>query len=148
MTNPAKIEYRQTGSTKAVNIIVALLVIVLGISALYMFVTRFSFAPGVALALLIIAGGLYLLLTVLRSRISIEGTRIKVQNAFGERAADFSEIEGVRNIYGKYGASVTGKLLCLKAGRGTITIPMMVFDFDDRFRVWLQQFPDLDKREQ
>jgi hypothetical protein len=146
--NTAKIEYRQTGLTKVVSLIFAGVIFFVGIASCYLFSTRFPLVQGKILSLLIIVGSIYFLATVLRSRILIEGTRIKVRNAFGERSADLVEIAGVRDIYGKYGASVTGKLLCLKAGRGTITIPMMVFDIDDRFRNWLQQLPDLEKRDQ
>ncbi len=146
MTETTKLEYRQTGTTRAINVILVVMLFFVGISSFYVFATSFRYMPGIALALLIIAGDIYYLATVLRSRILVTGTQIKIRNALGERTADLTEIEGVRNIYGKYGGSVTGKLLCLKAGRGTMTIPMMAFDLDDRFSDWLKQLPDLDER--
>jgi hypothetical protein len=140
-----RIEYRQTGSTKIVNLFLAGLIFFIGIASAYKFSIWGSFAEGAVVSLLIFAGDAYLLARVLRSRILIEGNRISVRDALGERSATFAEIEGVRNIHGKFGASVTGKLLCLKGGAGTIEIPMMVLDLDSRFQEWLSQFPELDK---
>jgi hypothetical protein len=147
-----RIEYRLTGFTRIITLFFAGLIFPVGIVSCYLFTTPpFSSIPGVALAMFIVALGIYFAATVLRSRVLIEGTRIKVRNAFGEKTADLTEIEGVRNIYGKYGkygGSVTGKRLYLKAGQGTITVSMMLLDLDDRFSDWLKQLPDLDKRDQ
>jgi hypothetical protein len=147
MPSSQSAEYRQTGLVKMTNLAIAVVIFSIGIIAFYLFTTRFSFMPGVALATVIVIGSIYFLATVLRSRIMIEGTRIKIRNAFGEQAADLTEIEGIRDIHGKYGASVIGKLLCLKDGRGTIRIPMTVLDLDVRFRDWLNQLPNLDLRD-
>ncbi len=139
------IEYRQRGFTKAVNLFFVGILFVVGIFFLQKSVHDSAPAGGVALAMLIIAGDAYYLATVLRSRILIEGTQIKVRNAFGERTADIAEIEGVRDIPGKNNVGVVGKLLCLKDGRGTIRVSLQTIDLDDRFTNWLKQFPNLDK---
>ena len=145
-----RIEYRLTGFTRIIALLAAGLVPSAGIVICYFVIITppLRSMPGVAVAMLIVAVGIYFIATVLRSRVLIEGTRITVRNAFGEKTADLTEIEGVRSIYGKYGATVTGKRLYLKAGRGTITVSMMLLDLDDRFRDWLKQLPDLDKRDQ
>jgi hypothetical protein len=93
-----------------------------------------------------IAGGIYYLLVAMRSRIRIVGTRISVRGAFKEQSADICDIELVRNRYSRY-RSVTGKLLRLKGGRGTINISLLVYSLDDRFGDWLKQVPDLDGQE-
>lgn len=140
------IEYRQRGFTKAVNLFFVGILFVVGIFFLQKSVHDSAPAGGVALAMLIIAGDVYYLATVLRSRILIGGTRVSVRNAFGERTADITEIEGVRNIPLKNGLGEAGKLLCLKDGRGTIRVSSLTLDLDDRFTNWLKQFPNLDKR--
>jgi hypothetical protein len=139
------IEYRQTGWLKATNICIAGVIFSAGILCLCLFIfnSKLHSMRVVVLAGCIMVGGIYYLATVLRTRILIEGTRIAVGNAFGERSATVSEIEGVRDIHGKYGESVTGKLLCLKDGR-TISISLLALDLDDRFFDWLKQLPSLD----
>jgi|SRR5580658_7830108 hypothetical protein len=139
------IEYRQTGFTKAANLFFVGILFLFAVFVLFRFATSQDFTDGVAFAGLIIAGDVFYLATVLRSRILIEGTRVRVRNAFVERTADITEIEGVRDIPGKNNVGVVGKLLCLKDGRGTIRISLQTLDLDDRFTNWLKQFPNLDK---
>ncbi len=141
------IEYRQTGFTKAANLLFVGIFFLFAIFVLYRFATSPDIMSGVAFAALIIVGDVYYLATVLRSRILIEGTQIRIRNAFGERGAGLTEIEGVRDVYGKNGVGVVGKLLCLKDGRGAIRISLLTLDLDDRFTNWLKQFPNLDKHE-
>ncbi len=86
--------------------------------------------------------GLYFF-ALLRSRLVMEGMRIEVRGALKESTADLSEIEGYRTVNSRNG---TYTQLCLKEGRGTITIAQ-TFDVDDDYRAWLQQLTDLDKRD-
>jgi heme-degrading monooxygenase HmoA len=87
--------------------------------------------------------GLYLAAYVLRSRVVIDGTRIEVRDAFRDRAAELSEIEGFRTISSRNGKYTQ---LCLKEGRGKITLSQS-FDTDDDYRAWFQQLTDLDARD-
>jgi len=147
-----KLEYQQVGFTKAINLFLSGVVILFSIFIFYLFKTQPDFADirmllaGIA----VITGGIYFFITVLRSRIVIDGTRISVRNAFGERTADLSEIEGFRNTYGRYGkvgGNIIGAWLILKDGRGKIVISFLAVSVDDRFRDWLKQLPDLDKQD-
>jgi hypothetical protein len=88
-------------------------------------------------------GGAYTGLYALRSRLVIEGTRITVRGAFGEKSADVSEIEGFRTVTTRNGSY---RELRLKEGRGTITVASS-FATDRDFSVWFAQLPDLDERD-
>jgi len=83
-----------------------------------------------------------MLAQVARSRLVIQGSRIEVRDVFSERTGDLSEIEGYRTVRSRNG---TYTKLCLKDGRGTITLSRS-FDTDDDFRAWFNHVPDLDKR--
>jgi hypothetical protein len=101
-------------------------------------------SSGLALTMLLFPLlGLYLLAWALRSRLIIDGTRIEVRGALKESIADLSEIEGYRIISTRNG---TYTLLCLKEGRGKITVSH-AFDTDDDYRAFFQQLTDLDKRD-
>lgn len=100
-------------------------------------------ARGLAAALpglCLLGFGIYMLATVARSRLVIDGTRIEVHTAFRERSADLNEIAGFRTIRSRNGNYTWLKL---REGRGSITIPY-TFDVDEDFRAWLRQVPDLD----
>jgi hypothetical protein len=90
-----------------------------------------------------VAISIYVASYSLRSRMIIEGSRIQVRTAFGEKSADLSEIEGFRTITTRNGSY---QELGLKEGRGSITLSS-AFSTDDDFRAFLQQIPDLDQRD-
>jgi len=100
-------------------------------------------AVEVIMPIFFIGMGLYLAAYALRSRVVIDGTRIEVRDAFRDRAADLSEIEGFRTISSRNGRYTQ---LCLKEGRGKVTISQS-FDTDDDYRAWFQQLTDLDARD-
>ncbi|MDR3740466.1 MAG: hypothetical protein P4L40_15740 [Terracidiphilus sp.] len=105
-------------------------------------------SPGNALpaalpALFLLGCAIYMLATVVRSRLVIDGTRIEVRTAFRDRSADVSEIEGFRTIRSRNGNYTWLKL---REGRGAINIPY-TFDVDEDFRAWLRQVPDLDQKD-
>jgi hypothetical protein len=83
--------------------------------------------------------GLFVLASVLRFRLVIDGTRIEVRKILSESSADLSEIEGYRTISGRGG---TYTLLYLKEGRGEIHFPEPI-DTDDYYRACFQQLTDL-----
>ena len=87
--------------------------------------------------------GLYLAAYALRSRVVIDGARIEVRGVVRDRAAELSEIEGFRTISSRNGRYTQ---LCLKEGRGKITVSQS-FETDDDYRAWFQQLTDLDARD-
>lgn len=106
-----------------------------------------AFAPSrmgaIIPALFFLGGGIYVFASLLRSRLTIDGSRIEVQTAFREKTADLGEIEGYRTIQTR-NSSYTQ--LRLKNGAGTVSIPN-IFDVDEDYRRWLAQIPNLDERD-
>lgn len=100
-------------------------------------------ATTVAFAALPLSLGAYLLAVAFRPRIIIEGTRIDVRGALSERSATVSEIAGIRALPSRYG---NVRQLVLKDGSSPITL-RAGFKVDDDFRAWMQQIPDLDRRD-
>jgi len=98
---------------------------------------------GLLAALPLVGVGILLLAMALRSRIVIDGLRIEVRNAFRERTADLSQIEGFRTVTSRNGSYTQ---LWLKDGRGKISFSNF-FDADDDYRAWFQQIIDLDKQD-
>jgi hypothetical protein len=88
-----------------------------------------------------VAMGICLILSALRTRLTIDGTRIAVRGAFLERSADFSEVQGFRAIPTSKG---TVWRIELKQGLGSITIPGGVVS--DELRAWFQQAMDPDRQ--
>jgi hypothetical protein len=103
--------------------------------------TANALAPIMMIFFLAIGGCLFA--WALRARIILDGTRIEVRGLLGERSADLSEIEGFRTFQSRNGSYMK---LFLKEGRGTITVSKS-FNFDEHFREWFDQVPDLDKRD-
>lgn len=128
---------------------------------LYVFLALFFLGPGailglaaiaphrqnVGIAVFIAAGflaaGVYTACWALRSRMTIDATRIDVRGAFGERSLDRSDVEGFRTIQTRYGSY---KRLVVKGGQRAINISSS-FATDDDFRAWMQEIPDLDDRD-
>src|SRR5665213_1933949 len=99
-------------------------------------------AAPIALALLPVCLGAYLLALAIRSRLIIDSSHIEVRGAFREQTAELSDIEGYRTIIARNGSFWR---LQLKQGRGSIQIQKW-FDCDD-LRAWRQQLTDLDERD-
>ncbi len=99
--------------------------------------------PAMLPGLFLLAFGIYMLATVVRSHLVIDGSRIEVRTAFRERSAEVGEIAGFRTIRSRNGNYIWLKL---REGRGSITIPY-TFDVDEDFSAWLRQVPDLDGRD-
>lgn len=85
----------------------------------------------------------YLALVGLRSRVTIEGSRITVCNGFITRSADLANIEGFRSFTGRNGSFTR---FYLKEGRFGITMSSS-FETDNEFRAWMSQITDLDRRD-
>ena len=99
--------------------------------------------PGSVTGALLLLPAVYMLALAFRSHIVLEGERITVRGAFRERSAERGEIEGYRTVSSRYGSF---RQLILKEGRGKISIQSS-FDTDDDYAAWMQDVPDLDKRD-
>jgi hypothetical protein len=99
-------------------------------------------AVPIALALLPVCLGAYLLALAIRSRLIIDGSHIEVRGAVREQTAELSDVEGYRTVSTRNGSFWRFQL---KQGRGSIQIQKW-FDCDD-LRAWLQQLTDLDERD-
>lgn len=89
------------------------------------------------------AGGIYMFAWALRARLVLDGTRIQIRNAFQEKSADRSEIEGFRTFSSRNGTYLR---LYLKEGRGSIVVSRD-FETDGDYDAWFRQIPDLDQRD-
>jgi heme-degrading monooxygenase HmoA len=136
-------EYRLKTWQRVLFLILGLPFIVGGGFAIFITAANSGRAVEVFMPIFFIGIGLYLAAYVLRSRVVIDGTRIEVRDAFRDRAAELSEIEGFRTISSRNGKYTQ---LCLKEGRGKITLSQS-FDTDDDYRAWFQQLTDLDARD-
>ncbi|MDE3201873.1 MAG: hypothetical protein KGN79_13240 [Acidobacteriota bacterium] len=99
--------------------------------------------PAAISALFLLGTGIYLLSYGLRSRITLNGTRITVRGPFREQSADQSEIEGMRTYSDRSG---TYTKLYLKEDRGSITF-LNGFETDGDFDTWFRNIPNLDQRD-
>lgn len=99
------------------------------------------YALMVGILLVTVALGIYLIVSALRTRLMIDGTRIAVRSAFLERSADFSEVQGFRAISTSNG---TVWRVELKQGLGWITIPGGLVS--DELGAWFQQLMDLNRQ--
>ncbi len=94
-------------------------------------------------SLFFLGGGVYALAWAFRSKLAIDGTRIDVRTAFGDRTAELQDIEGYRTISTRYGSV---KRLQLKNGDRAITVSND-FETDGEFSEWMRKLPDLDDRD-
>ena len=137
-------EYRMRTWQRALYIVLGVFLAGIGILAWYA-TSAESGKPGavpIALALLPVCLGAYLLALAIRSRLIIDGSHIEVRGPFRERTAELSDVEGYRTISTRNGSFWR---LQLKQGRGSIQIQKW-FDCDD-LRAWRQQLTDLDERD-
>ena len=91
-------EYRMKSGLRVFYLLIGLVMCGMGIFAAW----KFSQLPNAGAAGLVGIGpaavGMYLLVMALRSRLTIEGTRIEMRGVFREKSADRSEVEGFRTI--------------------------------------------------
>lgn len=88
------------------------------------------------------ASGLYLAMQALRSRLVIDGSRVRVQGAVRTREFDLSEVEGYRTYQSRSGSF---RVICLSSGAGKISL--MNYATDDTLREWFARLTDLDARD-
>src|SRR6266568_2652987 len=99
------------------------------------------------LAALLMFCGVFMVATVVRSRLIIEGSQIRFRIVFREEVFPLSEIEGFRTIStGPASHRVSRRVICVKDRSEPIEI--VQFDQDDFLQTWLQQLPNLDQPDQ
>jgi Sel1 repeat len=88
--------------------------------------------------------GVSMVATVLRSRLTIEESKIRFRIIFREEIIPLSEIEGLRTITTEpKSRRVSRSVICVR-GRSE-PIEIVQFEHDDYLQTWLQQFPHLDQ---
>src|SRR5271157_2415 len=98
----------------------------------------------VVIGALLMVGGVFMVATVLRSRLVIEESQIRFRTVFREEVFPLSEIEGVRTVStGPSSHRVSRRVICAR-GRSE-PIETIQFDPDDFLQTWLQQLPNLDQ---
>ena len=101
----------------------------------------------VAIGALLMFCGVFMVATVVRSRLIIEGSQIRFRIVFREEVFPLSEIEGFRTIStGPASHRVSRRVICVKDRSEPIEI--VQFDQDDFLQTWLQQLPNLDQPDQ
>jgi hypothetical protein len=97
-----------------------------------------------AIGALLLFSGVFMVATVVRSRLLIEESQIRFRIVFREEVFPLSEIEGFRTITtGPASHRVSRRVICVKGRREPIEIAQ--FDPDEFLQTWLQQFPNLDQ---
>lgn len=141
-TDTGRHVYRMKSGLRAFYLLIGLVMCGMGI----FFAWKLSQLPNAGAAGLVGIGpaavGIYLLAMALRSRLTIEGTRIEMRGVFGEKSADRSEVEGFRTINTRNG---TYWRLELKQGRGHINI--MQWFLSDELKAWFEPVIDLDEQD-
>ncbi len=135
-------EYRMKGWLRGFYLLLGVLMCGMGIFFAWMPSQQTGQGAVAMIGIFPAAIGIYLLAMVLRSRLTIEGTRIEVRGTFREKQAEMGEVEGFRTINTRNGSFWR---LQLKQGRGSITIQKW-FDCGE-LRWWFQQLTDLDEQD-
>jgi hypothetical protein len=144
---PSSHEYRIKVSKSGLYLLSAVLFIVasIPIAARGLASTRTPIALGrAAIGVLLLSSGVFMVATVVRSRLLIEESQIRFRIVFREEVFPLSEIEGFRTITtGPASHRVLRRVICVKGRREPIEIAP--FDPDEFLQTWLQQFPNLDQ---
>ena len=144
---PSSHEYRMKASKSGLYLLSA----VLFIAASIPIATRGLASTSTPMALvravigaLLVFSGVFILATLVRSRLLIEESQIRFRIVFREEVFPLSEIEGFRTITtGPASHRVSRRVICVKGRREPIEIAQ--FDPDEFLQTWLQQFPNLDQ---
>jgi hypothetical protein len=143
VSDGTRFEYCQKGWSKIANLALLSIFFTAGVGGgiaglVYDHSGRYLIASAIVVAI-----SIYWLLTVLRSRMVIDRSGIEVRTAFQQQSANFNEISGYRIEAGRGGAYT---VIRLKDGRPSIVVSHFIFDIDNHYRDWLDQFPILDPR--
>lgn len=139
-TNFGQRVYKMRGWQRTLYLVLGLLLCCVGAFIVYLARQNGQSGLPVAVAIIPLIVGSYLLLLALRSRLVIDRDHIEVQDAFREQYAELSDIEGFRTVSTRNGSY--WRLQRKQGGRAIII--QKWFDCDD-LRAWLRQLTDLDE---
>jgi hypothetical protein len=88
--------------------------------------------------------GVFMVATVLRSRLVIEESQIRLRVVFREEVFPLKQIEGVRTVSTGPSSHPVFRRVIYARGR-TEPIETIQFDSDDLLQTWLQQLSNLDQ---
>lgn len=136
-------EYRLRAGQRAVDLILAL---ACGVLAVFIFAVSRGALPGavhpaggMVISASFAALALYITLSALRSRLVIDGTRMRIQGAVRTWEFDLSQVEGYRTEWDRSGSF---RVICLKDGAATIRLAK--YAADKKLEEWLAGLKDLD----
>jgi hypothetical protein len=132
--------YRMRGWQRTLYLVLGLLLCCVGAFIVFLARQNGHSGPSVAVAIIPLVVGAYLVLLALRSRLIIDRDHIEVQNAFCEQSAELNDIKGFRTLNTRNGSY--WRLERKQGGRAIII--QKWFDCDD-LRAWFQQLTDLDE---
>ena len=138
-----RLEYCQKGWSKVANLILMSIFFTAGVAAGFAGLAYDHSSKYLIGSAIVAALSVYWLLTVLRSRMVIDRSGIEVRTAFQQHSAELNEISGYRIEAGRGGAYT---VIRLKDGRPSIVVSHLIFDIDNHYRDWLNQFPILGPR--
>jgi hypothetical protein len=98
----------------------------------------------VVVGVLLMFCGVFMVATVLRSRLVIERSQILLRVVFREEVFPLNEIEGVRTVSTGPSSHRVSRRVIYARGRSE-PIEIIQFDPDDFLQTWLQQLPNLDE---
>jgi hypothetical protein len=143
-------EYRMKVSQSGLYLLSAVLFIVasIPIAARGLASTSIPMALGrAAIGALLLFSGVFMVATVVRSRLLIEESQIRYRIIFREEVFPLSEIEGFRTTTtGPPSHRVSRRVICVKGRRKPIET--VLYDPDEFLQAWLDQFPNLDRSDQ
>jgi len=136
-------EYRLRAAQKAAHLFFAAMSWVMAAIFLVQSAGDLHPAAPMVFSAALTAFGLYMAMAALRSRLAIDGTRMRLQGALRVREFDLGQVEGYRTYQGRYGSS---RVICLKdrAGRFAVTS----YATDARFEEWFGKLKDLDEQDE
>lgn len=101
----------------------------------------------VLVGVLLLFWGVFMVAMVARSRLMIEESQIRYRIVFREEVFPVSEIEGFRTMTtGPSSHRVSRRVICVKGRRKPIETAL--YNPDEFFQTWLDQFPNLDRSDQ
>jgi hypothetical protein len=143
---PTSHEYRMKASKSGLFLSVAAMLIVASVPV----ATRGLASADMPTALgrvvvgaLLMLCGVFMVATVLRSRLVIERSQIRFRIVFREEVFPLDEIEGVRTVSTGPSSHRVSRLVICARGRSE-PIETIQFAPDDFLQKWLQQLPNLD----
>jgi hypothetical protein len=144
---PTSHEYRMKASKSGLYLLVAAMLIVASIPVATRSLASANMPTAlgrVVIGALLMFCGVFMVATVLRSRLVIERSQIRLRVVFREEVFPLNDIEGVRTVStGPSSRRVSRRVICTR-GRSE-PIEIIQFDPDDFLQTWLQQLPDLDQ---